>query len=116
MHIILSISLREIKIKTTPRFHLPPIRIDEINNIINNNTNIGENVKKGNPSFIVAGFCSTAGSLEIHMESPQNAKVDLPQDPAYTQRTQHFTSHVHCYLIHNSQEMQSIQCQWKKVK
>lgn len=55
--------------------------MDKIIIIITTTTSIGENVRKGKLLFTVVEFHSTAASLEIGVENPQNAKVDLPYDP-----------------------------------
>ena len=48
-----SLAVRGIQIKTTMRYHLTPVRMVTINKT--GNTNVGEDVEKGEPSCTVGG-------------------------------------------------------------
>ena len=48
-----SLSIREIQIQTTVRYHLTLVRMGKINKTGNNN--VGEDVEKGEPSCTVGG-------------------------------------------------------------
>ena len=57
-----SLSIREIQIKTTMRYHLKRVRMEKINN--QETTDVGEDVEKGVPSYAVGGnanWCSHSG-------------------------------------------------------
>ena len=47
---------KKIEIKTTMRYHLTPVRLAKIRR--QETTNIGEDVGKGKPSYIVGGNAS----------------------------------------------------------
>ena len=50
-----SLAIREIQIKTILRYHLTPVRMEKLTR---QETNVGEDVEKGDPSYIVDGNAS----------------------------------------------------------
>ena len=52
----ISLAIREILIKTTMRYNLKPVRMAKIN--MQEPTNVGEDVEKGEPSYTVGGNAS----------------------------------------------------------
>ena len=51
-----SLAIREIRIKTTLRYHLTSVRMAKWTR--QERTNVGEDVEKGDPSYIVGGNAS----------------------------------------------------------
>jgi len=81
-----SLSVREVQIKTTMRYHLTPIRVAKINKSGNNRclvdawvvwsptANSGDDVGKRDPLMLLVGTQTSAAPLENSMEIPQNVR------------------------------------------
>jgi hypothetical protein len=51
-----SLAIKEMQIKTTLRFYITPVNMTTIKST--NNTNVGEDVGKKEPSYTVGGYVS----------------------------------------------------------
>ena len=90
-----SLAIMELQIKTTLRFHLTHVRIDNINEAC-----ASEDLEQGEHSSIAGGSvnlysqdrnqCGSSGGWEL---------IILPQ--------RHLLNHVHRCSIHNSQKLES---------
>ena len=75
-----SLAIREIKIKTTIRYHLTPVRMGKINKA--GNHKCWRRCGEREPSYTVAGnvnWCSHSGKLRGVFKK---FKIDLPYNPA----------------------------------
>ena len=61
------------------RYHLTPIRMAHISNT--GNTDVGENVEKGEASYLLKEMQIGAATMENSMEVFQKLKIELPYDP-----------------------------------
>ena len=62
-----SLSIREIQIKATMRYHLIPVRMAKINNTRNKLVRMW---RKGNPLTLLVGMQAGAATLENRVEIP----------------------------------------------
>jgi hypothetical protein len=82
----LSLAIKEMQIKTKPRFHLTPVRRfnltpDSYHQEDKTTTNIGENVG-GNESLRTGGGNVISTTSVENMEAPQKLKIELLYDLA----------------------------------
>jgi hypothetical protein len=71
-----SLVIRETQIKTTLKFHLIPIRISKIQNML------ARMWSKGNTSSLLVGLQTCTTTLEIKLKFSQKIGICLLQDPA----------------------------------
>ena len=77
----MSLSIREMQIKPTVRYHLTPVRMAKINK--SRNDICWRGYRKGEPSYTVGGMQAHATTLENSMEKQnRKLKIELPYDPA----------------------------------
>ena len=67
-----SLTIREIQIKTTMRYHPKPIRMAIINKSASNST--GKDAEKGNPCALLVQTQTGAATVESSMELPHKIK------------------------------------------
>ena len=76
-----SLIIREMNIKTTMRYHLPPVRMGIIQSL--QIINAGEGVGKRQPSYTVGRNVNWSATMENSMEVPlKKLKIELPYVPA----------------------------------
>jgi hypothetical protein len=75
-----SLSIKEMQIKTTLRFHLTPVRIAIIKNTTK--TNVGEDVGKKELSYMLVGMQASVTFWKKIWRLLKKLNIDLPYDPA----------------------------------
>ena len=76
-----SLIIRNLKIKTTMRYHLTPVRMAIISK---STTMLSRMWRKGNPTAaLLMGMQTGVATVESHMELPQKLKMELPSDPVF---------------------------------
>ena len=63
-----SLTIREMQIKTTMRYHFTPVRMAVIQSL--QAINAGEGVEKRQPSYTVGGNATSAATMENSVEIP----------------------------------------------
>ena len=76
----LPLTIREMQIKTTMRYHLTPIRTVKVRNTRNNE--LARMWRKRISSALLVAMQTGAATLENSMEVPQKIKIELPYNPA----------------------------------
>ena len=111
-----NITIREMKIKTTMRYHLIPVRMAIIKKSTNNKWWRGV-WKKKNPLTLLVGMQTDTITMENSMEIPlkiRNKTIIQPSNPT-TGHTpwgnhnwkRHMYPNVHCGIIYNSWDMEA---------
>jgi hypothetical protein len=75
-----SLSIKEMQINTTLRFHLTPVRIAIIKNTTK--TNVGEDVGKKELSYMLVGMQASVTFWKKIWRLLKKLNIDLPYDPA----------------------------------
>ena len=73
--------VREMKIKTTMRYHLTPVRMAKIKNTRNKRGGQGFGEIRTLVHALLVGMQTGAASVKNSMEFPQKLKIELPYDP-----------------------------------
>ena len=79
-----SLAIREMKIKTTMRYHFTPLHTDKNGHHkqINKQQVLARLWRKGKPSTLLVGMQTCTATVENSMEFPQKTKMGLPIDLA----------------------------------
>ena len=119
------LGVREMKIKTTMRYHLTPAKIAIINQKCN--TCWRGLWRKGNPYSLLVGMQTGTATMENNMAVPQKIKNIVPIWPKnlspgylpeklknmYLQRYMHH--YVHCSIIHGGQGRETSKLSFDRV-
>jgi hypothetical protein len=80
---LISLHMREIKIKITLKCHLTAVRIDKTSNTMT--AHAVRMWSKGNTPLLLVGVQTCTATMEIHIVfSQKKLRIDLPQDKFYT--------------------------------
>ena len=107
---MLNITIGEMQIKTTMRYHLTPVRMAVIKKSIS--INAGWVWRNENPRTLLVGMQTSTATMENSVDISLKLEIELPYNPAtpllglHTEETRierdTFIPNIHCSTVYNN--------------